>query len=290
MNLGEFVTTDSELRPWAEGEKIPWDDPAFSARMLKEHLSQQHNAASRRSEKIDAHVDWIHQHILNAQRSDVLDLCCGPGLYAQRLTRLGHQCAGIDFGPASIDYARHEAEKHGLSIAYTHADIREADYGSDRDLVMLIFGEFNVFHPSDARQILTRAFDVLKPGGRLLLEPHTFEIIRKMGQDPPTWYSQVDGLFSARPHICLEEAAWDEETQTTTTRYSILDAETATIGHHGSTMQAYTDAGYRALLAECGFENVVFYPSLMGIEDASQKGLFGIVGVRPQAGLQNGTE
>ena len=26
--------------PWVEGDNIPWQDPAFSERMLVEHLSQ----------------------------------------------------------------------------------------------------------------------------------------------------------------------------------------------------------------------------------------------------------
>jgi len=281
MNLREFVTQSSDLEPWYEGGKIPWHDPAFSARMLEEHLNQRHDAASRRMDKIDAHVSWIHDCVLQGQSSDVLDLCCGPGLYAQRLTRLGHTCMGIDFGPASIDYARKEAEKYNLETAYSHADIREADYGFERDLVMLVFGEFNVFHPSDARRILRKAHAALQPGGRLLLEPHTFDMILKMGHDSPTWYKQVDGLFSGRPHICLEEAAWDDKGQTTTTRYSIVDAETGMVRYHGSTMQAYTDAGYRALLAECGFEVAGFYPSLMGIKDESQEGLFAVLAAKP---------
>ena len=33
--------------PWAEGDNIPWHDPEFSQRMLREHLSQAHDAASR---------------------------------------------------------------------------------------------------------------------------------------------------------------------------------------------------------------------------------------------------
>ena len=33
--------------PWRDGNNLPWDDPAFSERMLKEHLDQSHGAASR---------------------------------------------------------------------------------------------------------------------------------------------------------------------------------------------------------------------------------------------------
>jgi hypothetical protein len=33
-------------QPWVEGDNIPWNDPDFSCRMLKEHLSQDHDALS----------------------------------------------------------------------------------------------------------------------------------------------------------------------------------------------------------------------------------------------------
>src|SRR5512133_455015 len=90
--------------PWAEGDNIPWNEPEFSRRMLAEHLTQDHDAASRRFEKIDRHVAWIHHTVLRQKPARLLDICCGPGLYANRLARLGHTCVGIDYSPASIEY------------------------------------------------------------------------------------------------------------------------------------------------------------------------------------------
>jgi hypothetical protein len=55
MNLLDLIRRTGIPEPWSEGEKIPWDEPGFSERMLKEHLSQEHDAASRRSEKIGFH-------------------------------------------------------------------------------------------------------------------------------------------------------------------------------------------------------------------------------------------
>ena len=55
----DIVHRTPKPAPWSEGDNIPWDDPGFSERMLAEHLSQQHDLASRRSETIDQHLDWI---------------------------------------------------------------------------------------------------------------------------------------------------------------------------------------------------------------------------------------
>ena len=264
MNLLDVIHRIKIPEPWSEGEKIPWDEPGFSERMLKEHLSQEHDAASRRSEKIDAHVDWIHRDLLGKRPSSVLDLGCGPGLYASRLARLGHTCKGIDFSPASIAYAREEAEKDGLTCTYVHQDIRTADYGIGFDLVMFIFGEFNAFHPDGVKTILRKACDALADGGVLLLEVSKFEALEEWGKSGSSWYTFPTGLFSARPHLYLEENFWNEEQSVAVRRFYIVDAESGEVTPHAMGTQAYTDEEYRELLERCGFEDIVFHSSLPG--------------------------
>ncbi len=154
MKLRDIVERRQPPEPWAEGEKIPWSDPAFSARMLREHLSQEHDAASRRYNVIDRQVAWIHRALLGGRPTRVLDLACGPGLYCSRLARLGQPCVGVDYGPASVAYARAEAEREGLTCTYRQDDIRQAEYGIGYGLVMLLYGEFNVFRPAEARNIV----------------------------------------------------------------------------------------------------------------------------------------
>lgn len=122
MNLVDVVARDPVPERWTEGDNIPWHDRAFRARMLREHLSQEHDAASRRAHKIDAHVAWIHEHVPAGKPSRILDLGCGPGLYASRLARLGHSCVGMDWGPTSIAHTRRIAAGEGLDCTYIEAD------------------------------------------------------------------------------------------------------------------------------------------------------------------------
>jgi SAM-dependent methyltransferase len=262
LKLLDIIHRQSIPKPWAEGEKIPWNDPEFSKRMLNEHLSQEHDAASRRFEIIDKHVRWIHNHVLKGSPTRILDLGCGPGLYTNRLARLGHQCVGIDFSPASIAYAREQAEEAGLDCKYLQQDIRTADYGDEYGLVMSIFGEFNVFRPGEAKGILAKACRALVPNGFLLLEPHTFEKVVEIGRQPSSWYSTEKGLFSDAPHLFLQENFWDADDSVAIQRYYVIDAATGEVACNSSSTQAYTNEEYRSLLAECGFGEVVFYPSL----------------------------
>lgn len=281
MNLLDIVTRDPAPEPWAEGEKIPWNDPAFSSRMLAEHLSQAHDAASRRFAIIDQHVAWIHGALLEGAPASVLDLGCGPGFYTSRLARRGCRCVGIDFGPASIAYARAEAARAGLDCTYRLADIRRADYGEGYGLVMLIFGEFNVFTAADAALILRKAYDALAPGGVLLLEPHVFAAVEAEGQAPASWYASQGGLFSERPHIMLMENFWDAERAIATNRYYVAYAETGEVTRYASSMQAYTDDGYRELVARAGFTDFRHYPSLTGEVAPDGYGLVALTGRKP---------
>lgn len=272
MDLIEIVQRAGTPEPWSEGEKIPWNEPAFSQRMLREHLTQEHDAASRRSVLIDQHVDWIHSSLLGGEAARILDLCCGPGLYATRLARLGHECVGIDFGPASVAHARELAAAEGLPCTFRLDDVRTADYGQGYSLAMLIFGEFNVFTPADAAQILGKAHATLNEGGILVLEPHTFAIVEELA-GKSHWYTSEGGLFSEQPHLCLLESFWDAASRTTTERYYVVDTESGGVVRHGATMQAYTVEEYRETLEHCGFSDVEFGPSLTGTDDQSQPGL-----------------
>ena len=276
MNLLDIVHRQNPPQPWAEGEKIPWNAPGFSRRMLQEHLSQAHDSASRRAETIDRHVSWIHNTLLSGRSTKILDLGCGPGLYTSRLAALGHTCTGIDFSPASIAFAREQAAQKGLNCQYQLADIRTASYGTGYGLAMQIFGEINVFTQADAVTILEKARASLIDGGTLLLEPHTLAAVCQLGNEC-WWQAAEHGLFSEDPHLLLYESHWDREGRTTTERYHVVDAATGSIARHASTMQAYSEAGYQDLLENCGFGAIQFYPSLCGDQDGSQPALFVLV-------------
>ena len=278
--LSDIIARDLAPAPWSEGDNIPWHEPAFSERMLKEHLTQEHDAASRRFEKIDAHVTWIHQEILNSQPCKILDLGCGPGLYASRLARLGHQITGIDYSPASIAHAQELTDKEKLACNFILADIREADYGSNYDAAMLIFGEFNVFRPTDIRKILTKMRAALNPGGILILEPHTFEAIEGIGNRPASWYATEHGLFSPQPHLLLTENIWDGDQNTATIRHFVVETETGNMIRYAQSMQAYNRQAYQAILEEIGFGDIRIYPSLKGTPDPEQEGLIAITAVK----------
>jgi hypothetical protein len=132
---------------------------------------------------------------------------------------------------------------------------------------MLIFGEFNVFKPKDAKLILKKAYEALNPGGKILLETITFDAVYEIGNQPATWYSAENELFADEPHLCLMESFWDDELSVAIERYYIVDAATGESTRYSASSKAYENAELTKMLVQAGFQKPDFYPSLTGTPD-----------------------
>ncbi len=252
-----MLNEDPEV--WRGAYKIPWQDPDFSRRMLTEHLAQTHDLASRRSEWIFRQVEWLHRQVLGSQKARILDLGCGPGLYSHRLARLGHECRGIDFGPAAIAYARQNAPV-GASCEFVQGDIRQTALGGPYDLALLLYGELNVFAPSEMRDLLARARACLAPGGRLLIEMQTTDAIERVGHGEPSETVYPSGLFSDRSHRLRIENRWLNELRVTVQTFLVTELPDGPCREYRNTTQALTDCELSDLLVNAGFDPPIHCP------------------------------
>ena len=264
MKLIDIVTRKLPPEPWEEG--MPWSDPGFSQRILKEHISQTDDMVGRRPDWIDKAVAWIQGEILSGRPSKILHISCGPGLYLQRLGRQGHGGVGIDTSPAVISFASDQAGSEKLPLEYKLGGLLEMDFGSGFDLVLMLGGELNLFPREQAKRILTKARGALSEGGALLIEIHPFDFLRAQGERHRSWRSFQAGLFSDTPHVCLQENFWDHHASAVISRYYVIDAKTGKATVHSLTNQAYTEKDYEDLLSACGFSGIRKYPSLTGTE------------------------
>lgn len=250
MDISTLIFASRHIQLSAKESKIPWDEPAFSQRMLANHLSQDHDWASRRQEVIERQVAWIASQLMPGAR--ILDLGCGPGFYAHRLAERGFHCTGVDFSPASVSWARQQAQNAGLNIDYVQQDIRAYWPDKSFDFIMMTFGELNVFSAADARSLVSRCALWLEPGGRLLTEVHTFDEVKRQGMAEANWQRCPDGLFLDVPHLLLTEHGWDEEAQISSTQFWAIE-ENGQTTRFGSQMTAWRDDEYVNLLNNAGF-------------------------------------
>lgn len=250
MDFSTLISASRHIQLSAEESKIPWNEPAFSQRMLANHLSQDHDWASRRQGIIEQQVEWIASQL--SPGAHILDLGCGPGFYTQRLAERGFHCTGVDFSPASVSWARQQAQDADLNIDYVQQDIRAYWPDKSFDFIMITFGELNVFSTADARSLVSRCALWLEPGGRLLAEVHTFDEVKRQGMAEASWQRCLDGLFLGVPHLLLTEHDWDEEAQTSSTQFWAIEANGQTT-RFGSQMTAWRDDEYISLLGNVGF-------------------------------------
>lgn len=246
MKISDIVNRSDIFTICETGAKIPWNEPEFSRRMLQNHLAQEHDWASRSKAIIRRHTNWITAQLHNPH-ARILDLGCGPGLYTHMLAQSGYNCVGVDFGPASINYAREKAQGCDLALEYILSDVRGYQPQGLFDLVMMVFGELNEFSREDASRLLLKAAACLKPDGKLLLEVQTLEAIYGQGQE-----AVGNGTLAEGPYLCLTENAWNELNKRSATRWHVI-RENGAIISFASCTQGYAPREFRKLLGDAGF-------------------------------------
>lgn len=134
------------------GDENIWTDPYISQRMLEAHLKTDYDAASRKVSTIRKTVECINSIL--PQNSKVLDLGCGPGLYAEQFAELGHSVTGIDINRNSIDYAIENAKKKDLEIKYINGSYFEITLDEQFDAVIMIYCDMGTHSNENSDKIL----------------------------------------------------------------------------------------------------------------------------------------
>jgi SAM-dependent methyltransferase len=280
MNDGRHDTTRAKWRKaletiyqrpeppplWVKQGNLPWNDPDFSARMLREHLDESHGAASRTSAERARQLEWLWSRLALQPGSHVLDMTCGPGLYAVALAQRGCQVKGVDFSPASIAYARALAAEAGVAerCNFIEEDVtRFMPESNQYDAALFLYGQLAVFPSEVAADLLTTIAQALKPGGRLCVELLDQERVDKKNSN--WWFTDDSGLWGERPFLHLGERHWNEEEQTSVERYYILDLETAELSEIHLCDQSYATKEMSAMLQTAGFSQIDIYPAWDGL-------------------------
>lgn len=178
MNL---LSLSAELKKPLLYEKSPypfWNDEHISKGMLEAHLAANWDAASRRASFMDASVAWIAETIPPTTYPRLLDLGCGPGLYAERFEQAGYAVTGVDVSARSIAYAKQAAQEDDRKAVFYVADYLLLDLHSSFDFATLIYCDYGALSTEDRAELLRRAAHHLRPGGRFLLDVstvHAFE-------------------------------------------------------------------------------------------------------------------
>jgi SAM-dependent methyltransferase len=101
----------------------------------------------------------------------VLDLGCGTGNHALRLTRRGYNVTGVDLSKPMLTRAREKAAADSLRVQWIEGDAASVRIGGLFDAVLLMFAVLSYQLSTEAvRGTLENARRHLRPGGLLLLD------------------------------------------------------------------------------------------------------------------------
>ncbi|EPY6470605.1 class I SAM-dependent methyltransferase [Clostridium sporogenes] len=239
-----------------------WTEEYISKQMLSAHLNPNFDGASRNSTTIDKTINFLNTIIL--KNSVILDLGCGPGLYAEKLCRSGHLVTGIDFSEHTIKYAKNSAKKQELNIEYKCEDMFSINYNNQYDVVIQIYGEINTFSDRERNRLFTIVKNALKQDGLFIFDVSTPKHRRKNRLNK-NWYMSECGFWRGDRHIVFEEG-FEFNNDIWLDQYIVIDNEEIKV--YRNWFQDYTRETIKKIVLESGFKNVKVIESLTG-EDIS---------------------
>ncbi len=257
------------------GETLFWDDPHISAQMLAFHLDPEVDAASRVPETINHIVNWIAAYLEIARDAAVLDLGCGPGLYAVRLAERGLRVTGIDYSRRSIEYARQAAAERDLSIEFRYQNYLTLDEPPIYDVALLIYGDLCPLAPATRDALLDSVHRALKPGGHFVFDVTTRTLRARYGLKN-SWYVVESGFWKPGPHLVLEQGFDYPEHDTFLDQSVVVEAD-GKISVYRNWFLDYSLETIISVIEARGFSVRGYWSDLQGTPYAPETDWIGIV-------------
>ncbi len=222
MNIQTIISNTKQPPLYAEGTAKMWTDEHISKQLLQVHLSDDVDLASRKMSTIEKTIDWILQQV-DDKPLNILDLGCGPGLYAEKLTQKGHKVTGVDFSKNSIDYARSQAEIKGLNINYINSDYLKLTLEENSfDLVILIYTDFGVLTPDERKHLLNLISKFLKPDGVFI-----FDVLNDKNMEQKTtsknWEAVEQGFWRDKPYLVLSDSFFYKKEKVMLYQHTVIE-------------------------------------------------------------------
>lgn len=256
--LSGFLTKPQIYAP-STGEF--WNDAHISKGMLAAHLNPQEDAATRKHEFLDRSVQWISKIAPPAQYKSLLDLGCGPGLYAQRFHEAGYCVIGVDFSRRSIAYAKEQAIQQNSAIEYYYQNYLTIDYKNQFDVVTLIYCDYAVLPIADRLLLLNKIYKALRQNGKFIVDVFTPRMRKK---ESHTWQCCEDGGFwCEKPHICLESVYQYDDKDATELRQCVVLTDES-INCYNIWDHFFSKEKLLSEIQTAGFNNFEFYGDAAG--------------------------
>ncbi len=211
MNIIDILEKIKEYDIWPEafeeGASI-WDDEYISRNMLKAHLDESHDKASYRKKLRRKIAENIIKRCNLNEGDSVLDLGCGPGLYAKEFAKRGIKYTGIDISNQSLGYAMSHKGEYSSQISYIKGDYTQYQFEKKYDCAVMIWCDFGAISPKKRDGMLKSIKGALKPGGYFCFDVYSVDAIYE--KDSSSWRVEEGGFWQEGLYAVLERKRYYE--------------------------------------------------------------------------------
>jgi len=238
-----------------------WTDPYISKQLLELHINPENDIASRTKVKIEKIVNWILERTDNNNKMKILDLGCGPGLYAELLAKKGHSIIGIDYSENSIQHATRQAKEKKLDIEYVKKSYLDLNFENQFDLIILIYLDFCVLLPEEREKVLENIYRALKKGGIFICD-----VVNQRNIDKKTisqsWEVQETGFWKNTPYIALTNGYHYPEAKVLANHHIVI-SEDNTVDTYIFWSHYYEKDDLIQILESKGFKDITDYDNVL---------------------------
>lgn len=200
-----------------------WADEHTSKRMLEYHLNGSIDVSSRKTAFIERSGEWIAAFFGLAPGSELLDLGCGPGLYANRFAERGIGVTGVDFSKRSIEYATRAAADRGVKADYINGNYLELTIGKKFDLITMIMCDYCALSPAQRKLMLNSFREWLRPCGSVLLDVYSLNSFNKKEESSSYELNHMDRFWSAEDYYCFINSFKYDVVKVSLDKYTIIE-------------------------------------------------------------------
>ena len=106
-----------------------------------------------------------------ANTETILELACGTGNIAIRLSERGYSCTGLDISESMLTLAGEKASAKGLSIPFILQDMGSLDYNRKTDAVLCLCDGINyITDKSEAGELFKKVSAIIRPDGVFIFD------------------------------------------------------------------------------------------------------------------------
>jgi SAM-dependent methyltransferase len=242
---------DNQLKLFQRSKDAIWTDEHISKSLLSAHFDESNDGASRRSDRRVDIINWIHRRI--DPHSKIIDLGCGPGLYAYELGTLGHNVLGVDFNKESINYALENKRINGF-VEYKHCNYLEGSIEGNYSAAMMIYCDFGALIPDEQKLLLKKVYNLLDDNGIFIFDVFGKNELKNQLEKRSWHISTGNDFWSKEPYLYMEETKIFDNENASGRRYYLIDQATGKIKEFILWDQYYDEDTINEFMSKNGFE------------------------------------